>query len=67
MVICTSGEIKGMFLSSVADGGVYQFDWWRADCNEVEISFGEMQNICEGTVALDSMLCRLAIKAKWCV
>lgn len=21
-----SGEIKGMFLSSVADGGVYQFD-----------------------------------------
>lgn len=46
----------------VADRGVHQFDWWPADSNEVEISFGEMQNISAGIVGFHSVLCGLDLK-----
>lgn len=52
---------------SVADRGVYQIDWRRADCNEVEIPFGEMQNICEGTGSVDSDAVWGGYKRKSCV
>lgn len=34
----------------VSDWRVYQFDWSPTNYDEVEISFGEVQSLCEGTV-----------------
>lgn len=43
----------------VADGGVHQFDRRPANCDEVEVSFGEMQSLHKGVVTLSAMLCGL--------
>lgn len=43
----------------VVDGGVRQSDRRPANCNEVEVSFGEMQSIHKGVVTLNAMLCGL--------
>ena len=57
-VIVPAPHLRRAVLSvrSVADRGVPRSDWRSADCAEVEISFGKMQNIREGTVAFDFAL-----------
>lgn len=50
---------------SLSDWGVHQFGWWPTNYNEVEISFGEVQSLCEGTETL--CVKRVSITSKSCV
>lgn len=42
-------KLSNFIMSHVADRGVHQFDWWPTNYNEMEISLGEVQSLCEGT------------------
>lgn len=52
-------------MSHVSDWWVHQFEWWPTNWNEVEISFGEVQSLCEGTGTL--CVKRVGITSKTCV